>query len=222
MSAPIDSSQQDAIRKYASVLRNQQSSRRGAGGGCLGNVVRLVGILVLAVIFIAAFDYVDAPWSWGLFGKPTLTGEWVGTFKLPQGQIGAAYLNLTHDHNPTYDTRHTYSIHNLPPFGGNGQGCIGTSGVQAYLIDGGSAANGLDVEMTLQAQKPTVPNYALHELKGAWAGDSLTLAGTFTTILDTKGSTLLKSESNQTQPTTIKFHRGDQADFENACQTLGQ
>ncbi len=62
---------------------------------------------------------------------------------------------------------------------------------------------------------------AFQELKGKWAGTSLTLAGTFTTIVDTQDSTLSDSEPNQRQPTTIVFHKGSQADFEKDCQALG-
>lgn len=220
MGAPTES-QEEAIQGYLAAERNRQALSKARGGGCVGNLIKVIGILVLALAFAAGADYVDAPWSWGLFGQPTLTGEWVGTFTLPAGQHGAAYLNLTHDHNFTRDVRDSYSIHNLPPFNGTAQGCIGKGGVQAYSLYGGATSDGRDVEMVLQAQKPTVPNYALHELKGSWNEDKLTLAGTLTTILDSQGSTLSKSEPNQSQPTTIAFHRGGQADFEIACRTLG-
>jgi hypothetical protein len=157
-----------------------------------------------------------------VFGQPTLTGEWVGSFKLPEGQLGAAYLNLTHDHDARRDVREPYSLHKLPPFNGTAQGCIGQGGIQMYTIDGGARADGHDVEMTLQAQKPTVPNYALRYLKAAWDGAQLTLAGIAITILDTKGSTSGTGEPNQTQPTTIVLHKGGQADFVRACEALEQ
>jgi hypothetical protein len=214
-------SEREAIEKHL-AQRNQQARPKARAGGCLANTAKVIVVLILGLAFAAGFDYVDAPWSWGVFGQPTLTGEWVGSFRLPEGQLGAAYLNLTHDHNATHDVRGASYIHNLPPFNGTAQGCIGTAEVQTYSLDGGATANGQDVEMTLRAQKPTIPNFALHELKGTWNGDTLTLAGTVTTILDTKGSTMLKSEPNQTQPTAIVFRKGGQADFEKACQTLGQ
>jgi hypothetical protein len=219
---PPGLSQIEARRLRLAGQMNRKSRIGRSRGCCLGNIVSLIGLLILAVIFSAVFDYLVAPWSWGVFGKPTLTGEWVGTYKLPQGQVGAAYLNLTHDHNPTYDVRDSYSIHNLPPFGGTGQGCIGTSGIQAYSLSGGATSNGQNVEVSFKAQKPTVPGYALQSLKGAWDGSSLTLAGTFTTILDTQDSTRVGSEPNQTQPTTIVFHNGSRGDFAKACQTLRQ
>ncbi len=212
--------QREAIENYLAARGNLQARPR-ARGGCLASLVQVIAVLFLGLVFIAVFDYLDAPWSWGISGKPTLTGEWVGSFRLPEGLSGVAYLNLNHDHNPTYDVRDAYSIHNLPPFNGQGQGCIGGGSVQSYSLYGGATGDGHDVEMTLQAQKPTVPNFALHELKGSWNGDQLTLAGTVTVILDTKGSTLLKSEPNQTQPTTIVFHRAVAADFARACQAPG-
>ncbi len=219
MNTPTES-QREVIEQYLAARGNLQTRPR-ARGGCLASLVQVVAILVLGVVFVAAFDYFDAPWSWGISGRPTLTGEWVGSFRLPEGQSGVAYLNLSHNHDARYDIRDAYSIHNLPPFDGQGQGCIGKAGVQAYSLYGGATGDGHDVEMTLQAQKPTVPNFALHELKGAWSGDQLTLAGTVTTILDTNGSTLVRSEPNQTQPTTIVFHKAGAADFARACQALG-
>ena len=161
-----------------------------------------------------------APWAWGWFGRPTLIGEWVGQFRLPAGQRGAAYLNLTH--NPNDDFKGSRLGRNLPPLSGTAQGCFSATGIQTYTLSGGAAASGDDVELSFGAQKPTVPGYALQSLKGAWDGSSLTLSGTFTTILDTQGSTRVASEPNQTQPTTIVFHKGGQADFEKACKALGQ
>ncbi len=213
-------SQRKVVEKYLTAQRDRQTLPKAAGGGCLENLVKVIVILILGLAFVAGFDYVDAPWSWDLWGRPTLTGEWLGQFRLPEGQVGVAYLNLTHDHNATRDVRDAYSIHNLPPFQGNALGCIGQGGVQSYSLYGGATANGQDVEITLQAQKPTIPNFALHELKGAWAGDQLQLTGTVTTILDSKGSTQVNSEPNQRQPTTIVFHKASKADFEKACQAL--
>ncbi len=209
------------LREEYLTQRTQQARARPKGGGCLANLAKMILFLILAVAFILVFDYMDAPWSWDLFGHPTLTGEWVGTFKLPAGQAGAAYLNLTHNHDVTYDVRDAYSLHNLPPFDGTARGCLSVKGIQNYKLYGGATSSGKDVEMSLQALKPTIPNYALHELKGAWDGTILTLSGTFTTIVDAAGSTLVKSEPNQTQPTTILFHKGTSADFEKACETLG-
>jgi hypothetical protein len=220
MENPNDSMQQDFEQRRLAEMKQEQGRRRNAGGGCLGNLVRVIVILILGLAFAAGADYVDAPWSWGVTGRPTLTGEWVGTFKLPQRQTGAAYLNLTHDYNLNHDVRDAYGIHHLPPFGGSAQGCFSASGIQKYVLDGGATAGGDDVEMTFSAQKPTVPEYALRYLKGAWNDSTLTLSGTFTTILDTHGSTQSNGQLNQTQPTTIVFHKAGQADFASACQAL--
>ncbi len=221
----LTDTQRQELEKYLLAREGRQAPPKPRGGGCFGclrSIVGIVVVLLLAAAFVIVADYLDAPWSWALNGKPTLTGEWVGSFRMPQGQAGIAYLNLTHDHNLTYDVRDSFSIHHLPPFGGNAQGCIGKSAVQSYSLYGGATSDGKDVEMVLQALKPTVPNFALHELKGAWDGVSLTLAGTATTILDSKGSTESNSELNQRQPTTITFRKAGQSDFEKACQKLGQ
>lgn len=219
MNTPTET-QRQAIQQYLAAKGNRPIRTSAPGGGCVANLVKIVGILILAAAFAAGFDYLDAPWAWGLSGRPTLTGEWVGEFRLPEGQSGAAYLNLTHDYNATTDVRDAYSIHNLPPFQGNALGCIGKGGIQTYSLYGGATSNGQDVEMTLQAQKPTVPNFALHELKGAWSGDELKLVGTVTTILDAKGSTVSNSEANQRQPTTVVLHKATQSEFQKACQSL--
>lgn len=220
MGTPSDLSKGDLQRRELIGYMNQNVRRKGLGCGCLQSIVGLIGFLVLGSAFLIGFDGLVAPWAWGWFGRSTLTGEWVGTFKLPAGQRGAAYLNLSH--NPNDDFRGSRQGPNLPRLQGTAQGCFSASAIQNYTVDGGASSGGDNIVLGFAAQKPTVPNYALQDLKGAWDKNNLTLSGTFTTILDTKGSTLLKSEPNQTQPTTIVFSKGNVADFKKACQSFGQ
>jgi hypothetical protein len=196
-----------------------------AGGGCLmRSLLSLIAVIVVGSAVAVGFDYLSAPWAWGFFGKPTLVGEWVGTFTLPGGQQGAAYLNLNHPIPSYYSSggNSTFSS-NLREIRGTAESCLAAGGVQIYNVFGDAATNGKDVTMNFEANKPTVPGYALQDVRGAWGGDSLTLSGGFTTILDTADSTLSNpDDANQSQPTTIAFHKGGLADFEHACQGLGQ
>ncbi len=206
--------------RLAQMSQHGRPAARGGCFGCLQSIVGGVVVLALGVVFLIGLDSLYAPWAWGWAGRPTLTGEWVGTFKLPEGQRGAAYLNLTHDLNKDfYGSR---ILPTLPPLAGAARDCFRESGIQTYALSGGASGGGDDVLLDFSAQKPTVPNYAPQTLKGSWNGSDLTLAGTFVIILDTKGSTMVKSEPNQTQPTTIVFHKASPADFVKACQTLGQ
>lgn len=75
MRTPTDSSRREAIEKYL-AQRNHQALSRAKGGGCLVNMVKIIVILALGLAFAAGEDYLDALWSWGLSGLPTLTGEW--------------------------------------------------------------------------------------------------------------------------------------------------
>ncbi len=200
-----------------------QQGRRPARGGCFGCLRSIVGgvvVLALAAVLLIAFDSLYAPWAWGWGGRPTLTGEWVGTFRLPQGQRGAAYLNLSHDLNKDFQGSRIGPT--LPPLAGTARDCFRANAIQTYVLSGGASTGGDDVALGFGTQNPTVPGYAPQDLKGSWNGTDLTLAGTFVIILDTKGSTETKNEPNQRQPTTIVFHKASQADFTQACQTLGQ
>ncbi len=220
MSTPFDLSKEELERRALIQRMNKNVRRPALGCGCLRSIVGLIGFFVLGAAFIVGFDSLVTPWAWGWFGRPTLTGEWVGTFTLPAGQHGAAYLNLSH--NPDDDFRGSRMGSNLPRLRGTAQDCFNANNIQNYTLDGGASGGGDNIVLSFTAQKPTVPNYALQDMKGAWNSNRLTLSGTFTTILDTKGSTLLKSEPNQTQPTTIVFSKGNAADFKKACQSLGQ
>ncbi len=222
MNTPHHLSPEDMERVRLAAQMSQQGRRKGSGGcfGCLRTIVGGAVVLALGAVFVIGLDSLYAPWAWGWAGRSTLTGEWVGTFRLPQGQRGAAYLNLSHDLNK--DFQGSRMGRNLPDLAGTARDCFRANAAQTYALSGGASTGGDDIGLGFSAQKPTVPSYAPQDLKGSWNGTDLTLAGTFVIILDTKGSTEIKSEPNQTQPTTIVFHKATPADFEKACQTLGQ
>ncbi len=221
MGRSSDFSQFDAQRAPSPGQTSQGSRRRGPLGCLVRNVAGLLGLLILGVAFLVGFDYLVAPWAWGgYFGQPTLIGEWVGTFTLPAGQRGAAYLDMAH--NPNRDFEGSRIGPPRAPLNGTAQSCFSASDIQIYTLSGGANASADNILLGFGANKPTVPGYALQDLKGAWDGDTLTLSGTFTVILDAQDSTRVSSEPNETQPTTIVFHKGSQRDFESACQTLGQ
>ncbi len=155
MSTPTES-QREVLEKYLTAQRERQTLPKAAGGGCLVNLVKIVVILILGLAFVAGFDYVDAPWSWDLWGRPTLTGEWLGQFRLPEGQPGVAYLNLTHDHNATRDVREAYSIRNFPPFEGMPWGVLDRAVFRAipYMV-----VRPLTVRMSRSPCKPKYPPF---------------------------------------------------------------
>jgi hypothetical protein len=218
-SAPSDYSKEEVERRILSARMNQQALPKRRGCGCIHGSLGLIAFFVLGSAFIVAFDSLYAPWAWGWGGRPTLTGEWLAQFRLPSGQRGAAYLNMSH--NPNDDFGGSRLGPNLPRLNGTAQGCF-ASGIQNYSLNGEASGKGDNVILGFSAKKPTVPDYALHELKGKWDGTTLSLSGTFTRILDTQGSTQLKTEPNQTQPTTIVFSKADAAEFRKQCQSLGQ
>ena len=113
MGTPPDNLPEDLQRKILAARMNQAGRSRKPGGCCLLNFAGVIGMLVLAGAFLIGFDYLLVPWAWGVFGRPTLTGEWAATFRLPAGQRGAIYLNLTH--NPNEDFRGSRLGRNLPP-----------------------------------------------------------------------------------------------------------
>ncbi len=220
MGTSLGSSKENSQRRDLIGQMNQQVRPARQGCGCLHGIVGLVLFFVLGSAFVVGFDNLVAPWAWGWFGRPTLTGEWVGKFTLPAGQRGAAYLNMSH--NPNYDFQGSRLGPNLPRLSGTAQDCFSASSIQNFVLDGSASSGGDNVGLSFRAQKPTVPSYALHELKGAWKNDALSLSGMFTTILDTQGSTQVNSAPNQTRPTTIVFTKGNEADFKKECQSLGQ
>lgn len=101
MGAPSGLSPGERQRVHLARQKNQEG-RRTRPGGCLRSIASLIGLLILSAAFLLGFDYLVAPWAWGFFGRPTLTGEWIGEFRLPGGQRGAAYPNLTHYPNDDF------------------------------------------------------------------------------------------------------------------------
>lgn len=188
--------------------------------GCLGAVL----IAAAAIGAIWAFDaFVGAPWAHSVGGRPTLTGEWTGSFVEAVAPGGTVWLQIIRGSGAkrrgvpqTYD----YSrLTGRPLFHGTAVWCRGDGSVSHYRL-GGSASGAGDVSLTfVVTPTPTRTVNELHENRGHWSGADLQLAGTLQRF------TVGPGRSTTTQPTTtvrtLTLHPATLGAADTACASAG-
>lgn len=96
---------EDGERRDAARWTEQRMRRRL---GCVGSFVVIA--LIIAAVFVVenGVDYLlYAPWAYGWFGQPTLTGTWEGTVQTNSGTPYALYLELSRYRNRRNGTPYT-------------------------------------------------------------------------------------------------------------------
>ena len=204
---------------------DESSPRKRRSGPCgcaLGMLVLLGGMFILLTALNVGWDaLLAAPWAHPLFGRPTLTGSWVGEFTSPSGIKFALYLDLERAKRPDgrYDTerglgailtgqagwcdnqnRHAENI----PLGGSAPSFAGFNG----SLD--------DVHLTLERASHPQAGLLLDEFDGNWQTDSLRLTPTFL-VWDGSDYVISSGNPDLTQPISILLERGDRAAFEALC-----
>ncbi len=188
---------------------------RGCGvrtGGCL-----VLGILLLALVL--GFDILEAPWAYSLFGRPTLTGHWLGTFTTPSGIRFALYLEV--EHNPV--TGPGSSEHEGELFNGRGywcdnQGRRGENNVVSGSVPmfSGYAGSLGPVSLHLEPANPPPVGYVPANLHGHWHLDTLTLQPDLA-FWNGQGYESSSANPDQTQPITINLKKAEVDAYRSTC-----
>lgn len=187
--------------------------------------VRAVGFLVLAVLagaVILGFDFFDAPWAYSLFGRPTLTGGWTGTFTTPSGIHFAVYLELDRGPGGEGSTQLRGEL-----FSGRGYWCDNRGRhVDNGRLDGsvpmfsGYTGSLAPVAISIDNGNAAPPGLLPVAFHGEWRGDTLTLRPALAVWT---GNSMQTSSSNPdlNQPITITLKKGGLDSYRSACAQLG-
>lgn len=202
------------------------SPRPIAATGCFrGCGVRSVGCLVLAVVLIAValgFDVVVAPWAYSLFGRPTLTGGWVGTFTTPSGIHFALYLELDRGAGGEGSSQFQGEL-----FSGRGYWCDNRGRhVDNGPLDGsvpifsGYTGTIAPVAISMDNGNTAPPGLLPVAFHGEWQGDTLTVKPSLA-VWTGQGMQSSSSNPDQNRPITVTMSKGDLEVYRSACAQLG-
>lgn len=194
-----------------------------SGKGCLLPGGRSVGgclvLVILAVALVLGFNVLERPWAYPLFGRPTLTGNWVGTFTTPSGRHFALYLEL--ESNPftgpgsselrgdLFDGRaywcddHGRHVENSPMSG------------SLPMFSGYTGIVG-PIAIHIEPEKTSPLGLWPANLSGEWRLDTLTLAPNLV-IWTGSGMQSSSNDPDQTQPITISLKKAELDVYRSAC-----
>ncbi len=170
---------------------------------------------------------VDAPWAYLLFGRPTLTGAWVGEFMVPSGTRFALFLELQRKLLSNGTLKADDAVD--PVISGQASWCddhgrraedVPLEG-DVPLLSGyhGSASQvEIDLESASHPQPGLLPAYFL----GGWDVDTLTLKPTYI-FWDGQAQAFVSSNDNTdlATPPTVVLKKSDETVFRAACTKLG-
>jgi hypothetical protein len=171
-------------------------------------VLKLVLFLVPAFGLLLVLETAFAPWvrSFGLWR--TLTGEWFGTLRAPDGKISFVY----------FDIRGAVQQQS-PDIYGKAKWCDEAGRIQTYDIYGEPDNwRGSRFHLTTRSSTPRESGVSLGELQGAWTGDAIRATGE----LVTHGRSVTVSATRSSRSPSVPrvaylLHRGSEARFMTAC-----
>jgi hypothetical protein len=181
----------------------------------LGSGLALTVVLVTVAL---GFDILVAPWAYPLFGRPTLTGHWLGTFTTPSGIHFALYLEV----DRSFLTGGS-SERNGELFNGHGRWCddrgrraennVLSGSVPMFAGYHGTVG---PVRMHLEPATPPAIGLIPANLHGQWHLDTLTLYPdlAYWTADGYQSST---ANPDQNQPITVNLRKAEVDAFELAC-----
>lgn len=183
--------------------------------------MRSVIFLIVLALLVLAFDAVNAPWAYAVFGS-TLTGRWFGTFTTPSGTRFALDLELDRSFLSAQSSRSG----NL--FDGKGRWCDDRSrrsddsivAASAPMFAGyGGTLDGLTIH--LDPRTPPPVGMVPLNMRGQWNRDTLTLT-TELPIWTGQGYQTSTANPDQSQPVSITLRKADSRAFESACAELNR
>lgn len=181
----------------------------------------MLAVLLVAVAF--GSDVLVAPWAYSIFGRPTLTGDWLGTFTTPSGIHYALYLEL--DRGPLGGEGSSEFQGEL--FSGRGFWCDNRGRhVDNGPLDGsvpifsGYTGTLAPVAISIDNGNTAPPGLLPVAFHGEWRGDTLALKPD---LVIWTGHSMQSSSSDpdQNQPVTITFKKAGLEAYRSACAQMG-
>lgn len=182
--------------------------------GCLTTLL----VLVLVVGVVLGIEYgVDyllfAPWAYGIFGQPTLTGNWKGTVKTHSGLQYTFYLQL--DRNRDSDGVPTSTRGNAD-LDGHLSWCA--RGIPSTTASVFGFANRSASAITLEANEIRNPPQGLYPLDfhGSWHAPTLVLRVTFSLVRG-HGYVYSSAIPDEVHPVRLTLHKRGQSAYQEVC-----
>lgn len=189
----------------------------------LGTVTGCGLVVVVGVVFLAAYEKITNPWSVSILGEPALVGTWWGEMRTPTGRRWVVQLEMTASTAENDLGEDVY-------LGGTAQVCDGV-GERRGLDLSGAAHNWRGTRFHVSARQLVERQGELvfGRLDGEWAGDDMTLVGSLqrlgapvTSGIDREGNRTGSGDPDTLAPVTFNLKRGAEADFLAACSALGR
>jgi hypothetical protein len=180
----------------------------------------LVGFVVLILLLAVAigFSILEAPWAYPLFGRPTLTGHWLGTFTTPSGVHFTLYLEVDHSLLTSGSSRMNGEL-----FNGHGRWCDDRGRrAEDNLMSGsvpmfaGYRGSIEPVRMHLEPVTPLPVGLVPANLHGQWHLDTLTLIPDLA-YWTGKGYQTSSANPDQNRPITVNLRKAEVEAFELLC-----
>jgi hypothetical protein len=171
-------------------------------------VLKLVVFVVAGVGLLMVLEIPFAPWARSLGLWRTLTGEWFGTLRTPDGRISFVYFEI----------RGTVRNHSSDIYG-KAKWCDAPGRIQSYEISG-DADNwrGSQFHLTTRSATERQAGVSLGELQGEWKGDAIRASGELVTHGPSATAWATRSARSPSAPRVYyALHRGSEDRFRTAC-----
>lgn len=185
--------------------------------------LRFVFVVGIAIAVMFGVDLgirlVQAPWSFGIGGRPTLTGAWEGPRRARLGTEFRLFVELDYVSSNPSDS---YELSdNLL---GEARLCSPTGDVWVYRLTGRAnrSADAISLDFGTPSDGPQMPTPG--RVRARWdGGEALTIAGGFNPLMP-DGSFLANRTVSSDDPddsfVPATLVRSDRAAFEEACRAL--
>jgi hypothetical protein len=189
--------------------------------GWRGFLLTLPLLAVVAYGFTWLQQWIEAPWSLGGPGQPTLTGTWEGPLRARQGSQYRLFVDVRDDERRLNRSR-SRGTRNRADLVGFGRICAPTGTLYEYTVIGGANRSADEVRIELEYPDPKLSALGI-DFEGGWHGETLALralsnpfdpAGTFTPNRSWSSA----DPPDDIAPTDLR--RATLADFEAACRQL--
>lgn len=183
-----------------------------------------VVLVIVALVIPAIGRLITAHWSIGIFGRDTLTGEWVGTIQARQGAEYGLYLELQfkgQESSYRSSSGYTGASSNLQ---GHATLCTPTGEQFDYEVIGDASILGDVEDLWLEYGDPSLSALNLR-LSGDWGGSTLTLDATQNPFLPDgrfDPDRVLSSDDPDDEFATIVLAKGDRDDLGPICARISQ
>jgi hypothetical protein len=190
------------------------------GKGCVG----ALGLVAFAASALVGMEFgcrvVEAPWSLGVGGRPTLTGTWEGPRRAGLGTEYRLYVDLSYESSSADANRYGLSDN----IGGEARLCSPAGDVWVYRLSGRAnrAGDAITLDFRTPAEGPPMPTPG--RVEASWHGaHELTIAGGYNPLMPDGTfavSRVVSSSDPDDSFVPATLVRGDLPTFDTMCRAL--